>query len=681
MSLVTEFKRRKVFRVAAVYAATAFVILQAADIILPGLGVPDWAMSLVVALTLLGFPVALVLGWALELTPDGLRVTPRPTQATAVGAARGADPAWLGRRTVVVVAVLLVFGAGLSAGWFLRPAGTRGAALTAAGPITVAVLPFQNLAGDAATEPFVLGVHDDLLTQLSRIQALRVISRTSVMEYRDSPKNIRQIAAELGAGAVVEGGVQRAGDRVRLNVQLIDARTDAHLWAETYDRALTAEDVFTIQADIARSVARALQAELAPAEQAQLDDAPTANLAALETYHAGRNAFFGRDTREAVALRMFERAVELDSEFADAWAGLASARSWQIRNGAAHDTTSALAALDRARVLAPHALSTRLAEAYFHYYARADLPRARAAFQTVYRAAPGSIDAVAGLAAVERRLGRMTEASELFRQATLLDPRNPSALNELAWTLAYDRRPAEAVPLLERALRLDPEMPNANLTLFGLLLWELGDTAGARRFAEQSLVVSDTARVGWREELALVRRDWSAAADAARGLAATGFWEYGGYYAVDPALRLARVAYLSGDAAALKRATDAALAAADSLVAAGAVPDDRWGNATANHLRRALAHAFRGDTARAHAAADQARRYPRASLDVLTGRVVLDHLVIVDILTGRHRDAIDGIERLLAVPSPLKPARLRLDPIYDPLRGDPRFQALAREDS
>jgi TolB-like protein len=152
---------------------------------------------------------------------------------------------------------LLVFGGGLSAGWFLRPAATRGAALTAAGPITVAVLPFQNLAGDAATEPFVLGVHDDLLTQLSRIQALRVISRTSVMEYRDSPKNIRQIAAELGAGAVVEGGVQRAGDRVRLNVQLIDARTDAHLWAETYDRALTAEDVFTIQADIARSVARA----------------------------------------------------------------------------------------------------------------------------------------------------------------------------------------------------------------------------------------------------------------------------------------------------------------------------------------------------------------------------------------------------------------------------------------
>jgi TolB-like protein/Flp pilus assembly protein TadD len=691
MSLFHELKRRKVFRVAVVYAATAFAVLQGADILLPNLGVPGWVMRFVIVVVLLGFPIALVLAWALEVTPEG------GVKRTAD--ARNADieqaPSLLGVRTVFVAGLLVAVGIGLSAGWLLKPAGgsqqdtgsaagagsvpgAAGAASTDTRP-SIAVLPFDNLAGDEATEPFVLGVHDDLLTQLSRIEALRVISRTSVLEYRGSPKNVRQIAAELGVSVVLEGGVQRVGDRVRLNVQLIDAASDAHIWAETYERELTAENVFAIQADIARSVMSSLRAELAPAEIAELDVARTSNLAALEAYHTARAAFLdGGTRRDDVAPLMFERAVALDSTFADAWAGLSMSRSWFVRQLELPDSAPALEALERARGLAPDRIETRLAEAIFHYYGRADLPRALESFEALLRDAPGDLGILQGLASVERRLGRMQEAAAHFEEAARLDPRSGYALADLAETVGWLRDIDRARELLERALRISPEHEPANLSMFGVLLWQFGDTAAAVRFARESVVGDPSIMAAWEAELALVRRDYPSVLHLDSALdedASGGFSSYGGFYTKTRSLLLAKAAWLADDADLVERWTASALAIADSLLEVGVGAGDAWGRRSFPELRRALALGFRGDTAAALEAAGRAARMT-VERDALEGAQMLDHLVVVDIVTGRHDRAIDRIQRLLSLPSQMTRVRLRLDPIYDPLRADPRFQAL-----
>jgi TolB-like protein len=678
--LLAELKRRRVVRVALIYMAGAFAALQAADVLVPALHLPGWLVTAVAVLLIAGFPLVLALAWAFDLTSDGVRRTaPSAADVPVAGSVTGSvAPVWVGRRTIAAVAMLLIFGGGFGAGVFLRP---QAGVAHAIGPVTVAVMPFQNLSGDASTEPFVLGLHDDLLTQLSQLGALRVISRTSVMEYRGSPKNVRVIAAELGAGAVLEGGVQRSGDRIRLNVQLIDARSDAHLWAESYERALTAENVFAIQADIARSIARALQAELAPAEQLALSSAPTTDLAALEAYHSGRDAFNqGGDRRRRVAPRMFERAVELDPSFAEAWAGLAKARSWLVRENAVRDTAPALEALERARALAPGTVATQLAAAYFEYYARADLHRAQEAFRAAHAAAPGNADAVVGFALVQRRLGRMSEAVAQLSEAARLDPRNASHYRELAWTLALAGDPHAALPLSERALRLGPDIDSGNMAHFGLLLWELGDTLAAARFAAASVLADHPVhRATWQAQLAVMRRDPAAALKALTAASADttrsfSFSSYGDYFAAGMP-QLMKLAWLAGDAQRLHDWTQRALIVADSAAAQDSSAADRWGRPAEIALLRALAHAFRGDTARALAAAAVAQPYAAVD-DVIIAATVRDHLVIVDILTGRHERALDGIEHLVSSPSLLKPARLRLDPIYDPLRGNPRFRVL-----
>jgi len=291
LSLFNELRRRNVIKVAIAYAVVAWLLLQVADIILPTFRTPDWVMQVVTFLLILGFPVALIFAWAFELTPDGVR---RDTGSDAIPA----DP------TTEVATSATVAHDGKS----------------------IAVLPFENLSRDTANEPFVVGVHDDLVTKISKIGSIKTISRTSVMQYRETTKTIPQIAKELGVTTVLEGGIQKAGDRVRVNVQLIDTATDHHLWAETYDRQLTAENIFAIQEEIATSVAEALQATLSPEQKDRLASVPTKNMAALEEYFAGRENTATRTVRALEkAATHFERAIELDPEFALAYVGLSDA--------------------------------------------------------------------------------------------------------------------------------------------------------------------------------------------------------------------------------------------------------------------------------------------------------------------------------------------------------------------
>ena len=303
-----ELQRRKVYRVAAAYIIAAGFIIQIGSAVFPAWELPNWTLRLVVVVLLMGFPIALILAWAYDVTPQGIRATP--------GSHRR-------RNLLMLIASGVVISAG--AGFFLLP---RASARKI--DKSIAVLPFQSLSDEKENAYFADGIQDDILTNLSKIGDLKVISRMSVMSYRgDAVRNAREIGKALGVATLLEGSVRRIGNRVRVNVQLIDANNDEHIWAEDYDRDLT--DVFAIQTDLAQKIAAALQAKLSPTEKARLDNRPTQNPDAYLLFvqahdYANRMDMFNDMSLKAVPL--FEQAIKLDPTFALAFADLSTVESW-----------------------------------------------------------------------------------------------------------------------------------------------------------------------------------------------------------------------------------------------------------------------------------------------------------------------------------------------------------------
>jgi adenylate cyclase len=364
MSLLAELKRRKVVRVAVVYAATAFAVLQAAEIMLPRMGVPDWGISLVIALIVLGFPLALVLGWALEVTPDGIK----RTEAAPAETSDAAPPALLGKRTVLASALLVAVGVGLGAGWLLKPgapgqeeaitpvagASSDTTAPAVAGPAdnSIAVLPFLNMSPDPENAYFADGIAEELLNVLSQIDGLKVASRTSAFSFKGKDIPVPEIARLLDVRHVLEGSVRRQGQRVRITAQLIDSGTDGQLWSQVYDRELA--DIFAVQEEIAQAITGELRGILGQREVTVT--APTAQLEAYERFLRGRARFHQRRELPA-AVEDLSMAVELDPQFAEAWVYLAAAQAvvpgYESDPDYAGAEAAAAVSLEQARRLLP----------------------------------------------------------------------------------------------------------------------------------------------------------------------------------------------------------------------------------------------------------------------------------------------------------------------------------------
>ena len=318
-----ELKRRNVYKVAVAYAVVGWLLIQVATQVFPFLEIPNWMIRLVILLTAFGFPVALIIAWAFELTPEGIK---RTEDADAAGQ-QSKSRAWI---------YVALIGAAISVALFFLGRYTapiqRGAAVAA--EKSIAILPFENLSEETGNAYFAEGVQDEILTRLAKIADLKVISRTSTQRFKSSPDNLREIAKQLGVANILEGSVQKAADQVRVNVQLVNALTDAHLWAETYDRKLT--DIFGVESEVAKAIAEALQAKLTGVEQRALAVKPTNNAEAYDAYLRGL-AFETRTSSTAddlqKALGFYERAVQLDPAFALAWARLSRANARTYFNG------------------------------------------------------------------------------------------------------------------------------------------------------------------------------------------------------------------------------------------------------------------------------------------------------------------------------------------------------------
>ena len=477
--------RRNVFRVAVIYLAAAWLLLQIAATVAPILDLPGWFEKSVLLLLAIGFPVAVILAWAFELTAAGLE------RDAGAGADPGKDRRFLS--TGIILVLLLAVGFFVVDKFFL-------AGPTAAHSVgnSIAVLPFANMSQDESNDPFTAGIHDDLLTHMSRIKSIRTTSRTSVLQYRDTNKTVPEIAADLGVATILEGGVQRSGNRVRINVQLIDASTDEHLWAETYDRELTATNVFDIQSNIARMIATQLRATLTEDEEQTLDAIPTRDIAALDSYFIGKQLLELR-TRESLtaAAEYFELVVALDPDFALAWSGLADAYMLLPEYSASADREISLErstyAVGRALQLDPDLPYVSSSAAWAKLIHDYDWGGAEATFRRALEIEPDNTNVLHWLSHTLSWQGRHREAVALARRAYELEPVSNLMTMNLAYVLVDAREFVEALEVVHTVRQRASGYTAARRNLYLHELRAGNIEAGAAAFVEYTEIAGGEA--------------------------------------------------------------------------------------------------------------------------------------------------------------------------------------------
>jgi len=450
-----ELRRRNIFKVSLAYAIVSWLLVQIADVALPTFNAPTWVMQVLILLLMLAFPIAVLLAWAYELTPTGLVSTADVDRTQSITVQTGKKLNFIVIALLgIAVAYLAIDNYVLTDPVILQPDVDYRRSL--------AVIPFINRSADEENAEFFSdGIHDELLTRLAQISDLRVISRTSVMKYKDTTKNMRQIGEELGVGSILEGGVQRAGDVVRINMQLIDARTDEHIWADTYERELNAANLFAIQAEISTTIADELDAQLNDAEQERIGTVPTESMEALEAHFAGRAAVSRRGPDSMLAaIEHFKRAVDIDPQFALAWAGLAEA--WLELPNYVSDTdpirvrTEATAAANRAIALdqdSPDAAAVLGWHQLLHNY---DWQSAEQSFQSALAVDASNVNALHWYSHLLSWQGNHNEAIAFARNALEADPLSTLMHTNLEYILADARQWDEAFAVGDAILAREP---------------------------------------------------------------------------------------------------------------------------------------------------------------------------------------------------------------------------------
>src|SRR5438132_792342 len=652
-----ELQRRKVYRVAAAYIIAAGFIIQIGSAVFPAWELPNWTLRLVVVLLLIGFPIALILSWAYDVTAQGIRATPT---VSVPGTHRR-------RNLILLIATGVIVSA--AAGFFLLP---RASARKI--DKSIAVLPFQNLSDEKDNAYFADGIQDDILTNLSKIGDLKVISRMSVMSYRgDGLRTAREIGKALGVATLLEGSVRRIGNRVRVSVQLINANNDEHIWAEDYDRDLT--DVFAIQTDLAQKIASALQAKLSPNEKARLDRRPTqdpdAYLLFVQAHDYANRTDMLRDT-SLKAEALFEQAIKLDPNFALAVADLSMVESWLY-----HSSDPVSARREKARLNADEGLRLQpdlpeghLALGFSYYYGDRDYERALAEFEIAKRGLPNEAQAYMAIGAIQRRQGKWDESNANLEKAAALDPKNISILVNLGFSYIALRNFAAADKIIDRAIAMQPNSFGSRALKSELAIRWKGDVSVAEKeLASMPPGVDPQGLVTLgRAGVLTLQRKFKEALQVIQQFRGETLLVRASTTCPKASLEGTLYLYLD-DKVNAHSAFERARIIAEQLVREN--PDD-----AARHGQLGLILAGLGQKDAAIAEGKRAVELLPESQAAFDGPDVTVVLAQIYAWTGESDEAFRLLDHLLVVPNGITVPGLKLDPVWDPLRKDQRYQAL-----
>src|SRR5262245_12114272 len=669
-----ELQRRKVYRVAAAYIVAAAFIIQIGSAVFPAWELPNWTLRLVVVLLLVGFPVALILAWAYDVTPEGIQATPK-------------IPGGHRRRNIVL---LVAAGAVISiaAGFFLLP---RASARKI--DKSVAVLPFENLSDEKENVYFAQGIQNEILTKLAAVRDLKVISRTSTAKYQSKPDNLKTVAQELGVSTILEGTVQRAGDKVRVNVQLIDARADRHLWAKSYDRDL--KDVLAVESEVAAQIADALKANLSPSESHVLAAARTENAEAYDLFLRGQYEF--RQAESSLAADAYDRAdafyrqaLAREPNFAEAAAELARnrlSRHWFVSPLAPAELEDVKSLIDRALALAPNSPEAHFALGLFFYWGHRQYENALAEFNRTLDLQPNNADARAFCAWVYRRRGEWERSLADSQRAEELDPRDASIPTNIGVTYNVLRLWKDAERAELRALAIDPHNTQAAMFLVGTRLTTTGDVDSARRALDDFPEVIKgipggaggaggprgatgagdvSAVIGWPAYLDVIQRRFTDAFQAVEKRVVNDDRAHLQQLAGRVAIRV-----LAGEPEAAKSMGEEALPLLEARFRER--PDDTFTMTELSWVYLAL-----GRNADALRLSRQAADTISIEKDALAGASFHIGLAQIEARAGAPEEAVKRLRHLLSIPAGggASIAGFKMDPVWDPIRNRPDFQEL-----
>jgi TolB-like protein len=666
-SFLAELQQRKVIRVGAAYAVIAWGIAEVADLVLENFDAPSWIMQSLLVAMALGLPVALLLAWVFELTPEGIRREREIDRGSKTTSGVGR---WLDFTLIALLSVALIYFVARH-DW-----GGDAADVAVTGAKSIAVLPFENMSDSQENAFFASGVHEDVLTYLAKVADLRVISRTSVKQFAEGTRDVAAIAAELGVDNVVEGSVRRAGNRVRVTAQLIDARTEEHVWAESYDRDLS--DVFEIQSAIAQEIVDALQATLSADERAAIENIPTRNIAAYDKYSQARAIRRGTTySTESIARiePLLLEAVALDPDFAVAYAMLGSIHTnfyWLALDRSDERLARARAAIDRAFELQPNLPEARAALAEYYYRGFNNYSRALKELQAAHAQFPNNSEILELMGILQRRLGRWDESIESLRAATQLDPGDVGKKHVLLETLVaandWDAAAAYGDALMAKYAG-EPWLRKHRAVIY---YSGFGDVAATRAaLADDGSVVLDPDYIFMALTLKLMDGNYEGA------LAQLA--DFGAFFRHFPqgpggeAYVRSWIYDLMGDEAAERAAAAEAIELLEPVIDADEYDAASW------LLLVAECHVQLGRPEEGIRMARQVLEMHPLSRDAFQAPEFRSRAARVLALAGNVDEALAVLEPL--VDQPRGPTRwdLRLHPFWAFLRDDPRFVALVRE--
>jgi TolB-like protein/Tfp pilus assembly protein PilF len=665
-----ELQRRNVYKVAVAYGVVSWLLIQIATQVFPFFEIPNWAIRMVVVVLLLGFPVALVLAWAYELTPDGIKLTDEVPAAKSIRRSTGRV------LNLVIIAVLLAVIAWLAYKHF--GSGSR------QGPPekSIAVLPFENRSEEKANAYFADGIQDEILTRLAKISDLRVIARSSTQNYKSAPENVSEIAKQIGVAHILEGSVQKIGDTVRVNVRLIKAETDSNVWAETFDRKLT--DIFLVESEVAKTIADQLRVKLTGREEQAIAARPTDNAAAYDAYLRGLAYTLKTVPNTANALsaqKYLKQAVQLDPNFALSWAllSIVDARSYLTQT---LQPTAALREEARQSAETAIGLQPKLGEAiwakgFYHYACLKDYDTAVRYLEQARELLPNNSQIPESLGYVERRRGRWDRSDSYLSEAERLDPRNVSLLightvNDFCW-----RRFPEALRKYDHVLEITPDDVDT-IVLKAKIAQGQGDLARASQMlAPLHPGADDSGALEVQIYQAILERRPDPIIARLKEILAHPDTTLG-YVNGELRFWLGWAQEVAGDQAAAKENWRQARSELEALLVEQ--PDNY---SLLGDL--ALINTGLGEKVAALSFAERAIAANPVEKDAVRGPVPIEILARVAARTGETDRAIATLERLLVTPydgamaasAPLTPALLRLDPMFDSIRKDPRFEKLA----